>query len=149
MKPDGVQVRHWTLLGAVSIVAHAYRLPQRALVGSIISRFENRGFKLAAIKLVTPSKEHLEKHYADLSSKPFFPGLIACTFILVPPLRWNSKILRNEIDLSRCRYGLRPRVCHGLGRPRCRQDGPCYPRCHQPACFCSGHHPRGLRFGMF
>jgi nucleoside diphosphate kinase len=51
--------------------------PQRGLIGPIISRFENRGFKLAAIKLVTPSKEHLEKHYADLSEKPFFPGLIA------------------------------------------------------------------------
>ncbi|KAF2113744.1 nucleoside diphosphate kinase [Lophiotrema nucula] len=50
---------------------------QRGLVGPIISRFENRGFKLAAIKLLTPSKEHLEKHYADLSDKPFFPGLIA------------------------------------------------------------------------
>jgi len=50
---------------------------QRGLIGPIISRFENRGFKLAAIKLVTPSKEHLEKHYADLADKPFFPGLIA------------------------------------------------------------------------
>ncbi|KAK7552856.1 nucleoside diphosphate kinase [Phyllosticta paracitricarpa] len=50
---------------------------QRGLVGPIISRFENRGFKLAAIKLVTPSKEHLETHYADLKGKPFFPGLIA------------------------------------------------------------------------
>jgi nucleoside diphosphate kinase len=52
---------------------------QRGLIGPIISRFENRGFKLAAIKLVTPTKEHLEKHYEDLSDKPFFPGLIACT----------------------------------------------------------------------
>ncbi|KAK8208277.1 nucleoside diphosphate kinase [Phyllosticta capitalensis] len=50
---------------------------QRGLVGPIISRFENRGFKLAAIKLVTPTKEHLETHYADLKGKPFFPGLIA------------------------------------------------------------------------
>ncbi|KAF5022302.1 hypothetical protein F66182_5652 [Fusarium sp. NRRL 66182] len=49
---------------------------QRGLVGPIISRFENRGFKLAAIKLVSPGKEHLEKHYADLAGKPFFPGLI-------------------------------------------------------------------------
>ena len=24
-----------------------------------------------------PGKEHFEKHYADLSSKPFFPGLVA------------------------------------------------------------------------
>ena len=35
-------------------------------------------YKLVAIKLVTASKEHLEKHYADLAGKPFFPGLIAC-----------------------------------------------------------------------
>ncbi|KAI1340919.1 nucleoside diphosphate kinase [Xylariaceae sp. FL0016] len=49
---------------------------QRGLVGPIISRFESRGFKLAAIKLVTPGKAHLEKHYADLKEKPFFPGLV-------------------------------------------------------------------------
>jgi len=55
---------------------------QRGLVGPIISRFENRGFKLVAIKLITPSKEHLEKHYADLSDKPFFNGLIACMPLL-------------------------------------------------------------------
>merc|ERR1711974_29030 len=35
------------------------------------------GFQLAAIKLVTASKEHLETHYADLAGKPFFPGLVA------------------------------------------------------------------------
>jgi len=49
---------------------------QRGLVGEIISRFEKRGFKLIAAKLASPPKEQLEKHYADLSSKPFFPGLI-------------------------------------------------------------------------
>jgi len=50
---------------------------QRGLIGPIISRFEARGFKLVAIKLITASKEHLEKHYEDLSSKPFFPGLVS------------------------------------------------------------------------
>merc|ERR1712000_677604 len=49
---------------------------QRGLIGPIISRFENRGFKLVAIKLTTPGKEHLEKHYADLAGKGFFAGLI-------------------------------------------------------------------------
>ncbi|KAI2621797.1 nucleoside diphosphate kinase [Hypoxylon sp. NC1633] len=49
---------------------------QRGLVGAIISRFEGRGYKLVAIKLVTPGKAHLEQHYADLKEKPFFPGLI-------------------------------------------------------------------------
>merc|ERR1712093_758054 len=49
---------------------------QRGLVGDIIARFEKRGFKLVAMKMVHASKEHLEKHYADLSSKPFFAGLV-------------------------------------------------------------------------
>ncbi|AEO62723.1 5202ba3d-0398-469c-880d-b6701af7ccac [Thermothielavioides terrestris] len=49
---------------------------QRGLVGNIIGRFEARGFKLVALKLVTPGKEHLEKHYSDLSDKPFFKGLV-------------------------------------------------------------------------
>ena len=42
---------------------------QRGLVGEIIKRFEQRGYKLVAMKLCRPGKEHLEKHYADLSSK--------------------------------------------------------------------------------
>ncbi|KAH6918953.1 nucleoside diphosphate kinase [Coprinopsis sp. MPI-PUGE-AT-0042] len=49
---------------------------QRNLVGKIITRFEERGFKLIAMKMVHASKEHLEKHYADLAGKPFFPGLV-------------------------------------------------------------------------
>ncbi|ETW85541.1 hypothetical protein HETIRDRAFT_470594 [Heterobasidion irregulare TC 32-1] len=49
---------------------------QRGLVGNIINRFEQRGFKLVALKLVHATPEHLEKHYADLKGKAFFPGLI-------------------------------------------------------------------------
>ncbi|RYO91236.1 hypothetical protein DL764_008308 [Monosporascus ibericus] len=49
---------------------------QRGLVGPIVSRFENRGYKLVAIKLVAPGKAHLEQHYADLKDKPFFAGLV-------------------------------------------------------------------------
>jgi len=49
---------------------------QRGLVGAIIARFEQRGFKLIALKLEQSTREHLEKHYADLKEKPFFPGLI-------------------------------------------------------------------------
>ncbi|KJA27450.1 hypothetical protein HYPSUDRAFT_63128 [Hypholoma sublateritium FD-334 SS-4] len=49
---------------------------QRNLVGKIITRFEERGFKLIALKLVHATEEHLEKHYADLKGKAFFPGLI-------------------------------------------------------------------------
>lgn len=48
----------------------------RGLVGEIIKRFEQRGYKLVALKMLSPSQQHFEKHYADLSSKKFFPGLI-------------------------------------------------------------------------
>lgn len=34
---------------------------QRNLVGKIIQRFEERGFKLVALKLAQASEEHLEK----------------------------------------------------------------------------------------
>ena len=48
---------------------------QRGIVGEIISRFEKKGFKLVAMKLIHPSKAMAEEHYADLKNKPFFPGL--------------------------------------------------------------------------
>lgn len=49
---------------------------QRGIIGEIIKRFEQKGFKLVAMKLTKPSKEHMETHYEDLKSKKFFPGLI-------------------------------------------------------------------------
>ncbi|EDW14785.2 uncharacterized protein Dmoj_GI24450 [Drosophila mojavensis] len=49
---------------------------QRGLVGKIIERFEQKGFKLVAMKFMWAQKELLEKHYADLSARPFFPGLV-------------------------------------------------------------------------
>ena len=49
---------------------------QRGLVGEIISRFEKKGFRLVAMKVMQASVEHLEKHYADLSKKGFFRGLV-------------------------------------------------------------------------
>ncbi|KAF8964025.1 nucleoside diphosphate kinase [Flammula alnicola] len=51
---------------------------QRNLVGKIIARFEERGFKLTALKLVQATEEHLRSvNYADLKGKAFFPGLDA------------------------------------------------------------------------
>eukprot|EP00696_Hemimastix_kukwesjijk_P007777 gnl/Hemi2/19865_TR6593_c0_g1_i1.p2 gnl/Hemi2/19865_TR6593_c0_g1~~gnl/Hemi2/19865_TR6593_c0_g1_i1.p2 ORF type:complete len:185 (+),score=78.94 gnl/Hemi2/19865_TR6593_c0_g1_i1:73-555(+) len=49
---------------------------QRKLVGEIIQRFEKRGYTLVAMKQLQPSREMAEAHYADLSSKPFFAGLV-------------------------------------------------------------------------
>ncbi|CAM9391648.1 unnamed protein product [Choristocarpus tenellus] len=49
---------------------------QRNLVGEIIGRFERKGYKLAALKMASPERSHLEAHYADLAERSFFPGLI-------------------------------------------------------------------------
>merc|ERR1711973_952925 len=48
----------------------------RNLTGKIIERFEQRGYKLVAMKFKTASEDLLKKHYADLSDKKFFPSLI-------------------------------------------------------------------------
>jgi nucleoside-diphosphate kinase len=49
---------------------------QRGLVGDIIKRFEQRGYKLIAMKFMVPSIELLKEHYQDLATKPFFDGLV-------------------------------------------------------------------------
>ncbi|KAJ4954129.1 hypothetical protein NE237_030961 [Protea cynaroides] len=57
---------------------------QRGLIAEIISRFERKGFKLVAVKLVVPSKEFAQKHYHDLKERPFFNGL--CDFLSSGPV---------------------------------------------------------------
>jgi len=49
---------------------------QRGLVGEIVERFEARGFKLLAAKLMCADDQLLRTHYADLAKKGFFPELI-------------------------------------------------------------------------
>ncbi|XP_063722437.1 nucleoside diphosphate kinase A-like [Symsagittifera roscoffensis] len=55
---------------------------QRKLVSEILSRFERRGYKLVALKMLQPTRELLEEHYQeiraiqDLKSKKFFQDLI-------------------------------------------------------------------------
>ncbi|PXF41461.1 Nucleoside diphosphate kinase 4, chloroplastic [Gracilariopsis chorda] len=48
---------------------------QRGLVSEIIGRFERRGYRLVAMKLVQPSKQLAEQHYDDLRERSFFPVL--------------------------------------------------------------------------
>ncbi|EFB21691.1 hypothetical protein PANDA_015625, partial [Ailuropoda melanoleuca] len=49
---------------------------QRGLVGEIIKRFEQKGFRLVAMKFLQASEELLKQHYIDLKDRPFFPGLV-------------------------------------------------------------------------
>jgi nucleoside-diphosphate kinase len=56
----------------------------RNLTGEIISRFERKGLKLAALKLETLTRETAERHYAEHDGKPFFGELVE--FITSGPL---------------------------------------------------------------
>ena len=57
---------------------------QRLLTGRILARYEDRGLKLAGLKLIRVSPELAEKHYAVHREKPFFRGLV--DFITSGPL---------------------------------------------------------------
>jgi len=50
---------------------------QRGLIGEIISRFERKGLKLVALKMISLEDALLEEWYTHHKDKPFFPGLKA------------------------------------------------------------------------
>jgi nucleoside-diphosphate kinase len=56
----------------------------RGLTGEILSRFENKGLKIAALKLVNTPRETAETHYAEHAERPFFGELV--DFIVSGPL---------------------------------------------------------------
>jgi len=49
---------------------------KRGLIGKIIERFENRGYKIVGLKMLHPTLEMAEKHYAEHVGKPFYPRLV-------------------------------------------------------------------------
>jgi nucleoside-diphosphate kinase len=49
---------------------------QRALVSTILKRFEDKGFKLVGLKLMQVSQELAQTHYGEHKGKPFFNGLV-------------------------------------------------------------------------
>jgi nucleoside-diphosphate kinase len=57
---------------------------ERGLTGEVIARFERKGLKLVALKLMQVDVELAETHYAEHKSKPFFPDLVE--FITRSPL---------------------------------------------------------------
>ncbi|MBF7082705.1 nucleoside-diphosphate kinase [Desulfallas sp. Bu1-1] len=50
---------------------------QRNLVGEIIARFEQKGLKIVALKMLQISRELAERHYGEHKGKPFFEPLVA------------------------------------------------------------------------
>ena len=49
---------------------------KRGLVGNIIERFERKGYKIIAMKMLQPTKELAAKHYEEHFGKPFYNRLI-------------------------------------------------------------------------
>jgi nucleoside-diphosphate kinase len=49
---------------------------ERGLTGEIIARFERKGLRIGALKLMQVTRDLAEQHYSEHASKPFFPELI-------------------------------------------------------------------------
>ena len=49
---------------------------KRGLVGKIISRFEDKGFKIIGLKLLQVTAEQAAAHYEEHLGKPFYPRLV-------------------------------------------------------------------------
>ena len=71
----------------------------RQLAGEILARFERRGLKLRAARLVRASRELGETHYAEHSAKPFFGELV--DFITSGPTL--AFVLEGEGAIATCR----------------------------------------------
>jgi len=50
---------------------------ERQLVGTILSRFEKKGLRIVAMRMLQFTPELARRHYADHVGKPFYPGLEA------------------------------------------------------------------------
>ena len=49
----------------------------RGLIGRIISRFEYKGLRISALKIMSITPAIAKKHYAEHLGKPFYPRLIS------------------------------------------------------------------------
>jgi len=76
---------------------------QRGLVGRIMSRFEQKGFQLQAMKLEMAERSTLENHYEEHAGKSFYPSLI--DYMMsgpVVPMVWQGN---NIIQIARGMLG--------------------------------------------
>ena len=76
---------------------------QRGLVGEIVSRFERRGLKLVAMRMLTIDEALARRHYAAHVDKGFFPTLLAyITSSPVVAMVWEAP---SAISLARQMLG--------------------------------------------
>ena len=50
---------------------------EKKIVGQILTRFENKGFKIVKLKMFTFTREMAEEFYSAHKSKPFFGELVS------------------------------------------------------------------------
>lgn len=48
----------------------------KQLIGEVIRRVENGGFKIVALKMIKPERKKIEEFYEPHKGKDFFPGLV-------------------------------------------------------------------------
>ena len=72
---------------------------QRRIAGEIISRFERKGFKIIAMKLMQIPRELAETHYEEHTEKPFFGELVG--YVTSAPV--VAMVLEGEEGISRLR----------------------------------------------
>ena len=71
----------------------------RGLVGEILSRFENRGYAIAAMKLLVVDEKRAKLHYAEHDGKPFFKDLVE--YITSAPI--VALVVRGSDAIEGCR----------------------------------------------
>jgi nucleoside-diphosphate kinase len=76
---------------------------QRGFIGEIISRFEKKGIKVVAMKMVSVDRALAEKHYGVHKGKPFFEPTV--TYITSAPV--VAMVLEgiNAIEMVRAMTG--------------------------------------------
>ena len=76
---------------------------QRGLAGAIISRLQQRGLKLVAIKMLHMDKALAQRHYAVHAAKPFFDDVVA--YISSAPIIASVFEGENAVEIVRKAMG--------------------------------------------
>jgi len=76
----------------------------KQIVGTVLARFENAGFRIRAMKMMRLSDELLNEHYAHIADLPFFPEVRA--FMQESPV--IAMALEGESAIDRVRDLLGP-----------------------------------------
>jgi nucleoside-diphosphate kinase len=72
---------------------------QRGLIAEVLSRFERRGLKIVAMKMMQVDEALAKRHYAVHDGKPFFKSLVS--FITAGPIVAAVLEGRNAVEVVR------------------------------------------------